>query len=77
MSPNVPIGRPATQQHHGSHAIHRDQARDLRFPALRAGSGAAARLSAADVPHAGHGSLSQFHDSLVRQAMLFLDSEVL
>ena len=28
-------------------------------------------------PDAGHGSLFQFHDSFVRQASLFLDSEVL
>ena len=28
-------------------------------------------------PDAGHGSLSQFHHSFVRQASLFLDSETL
>jgi hypothetical protein len=27
-------------------------------------------------PDAGHGSLFQFHDSFVRQASMFLDSEV-
>ena len=28
-------------------------------------------------PDAGHGSLSQYHDSFVQQASLFLDSETL
>lgn len=34
-------------------------------------------LAAAAAPSAGHRSLFQFHESFVRQASLFLDSDVL